>query len=363
MLHVRPWQNLYIHVPFCLRKCAYCAFYSEAGSEQLMRPWLDKIKAGLKVLDPRPLHSVYLGGGTPTALAPDLLEELLSAVRELRSSASEITIECNPESLTPRKAEILGRYVTRVSLGVQSFDPGLRRSIGRCGDPARIRGAFALLVNNGLNNLSCDLIYGLPGQSCEDWERDLALALELPVRHLSAYSLMVEEGTPLSARYRNDPAGDIRTAAMEKRTRAILKKAGMRQYEISNYACPGFECVHNWNIWHGETYLGLGPAACSFDGRDRFTQAASVRKWLDGEAPEVDRIPDDTRRAEMLMMGLRTLRGWAPGEFEAAAGISPQKLRGAQIASLRRKKMMKIKSLALTRRGLDFWNDAALELL
>ncbi len=363
MLAVRPWQNLYIHVPFCLCKCDYCAFYSEAGAEKLMRPWLDKIKAELKTLAGHPFHTVYFGGGTPTMLDPVILDDLLYSVKSLDSGAAEISIECNPESLTPAKAEILGAYVNRVSLGVQSFDPVLRRAIGRCGDPARIRPAFDLLMKNGLDNLSCDLIYGLPGQSPEVWEKDLTLALELPIRHLSAYALTVEEGTPLSRRYRNDPACDIRTADMEKRTRRILKNAGMAQYEISNYARPGFECVHNRNIWHGETYLGLGPAACSFDGRDRFTQVASIRSWLAGAPPEVDRISDDTRQAEMLMMGLRTVRGWDVGEFEQAAGISPEALRPAQIASLRRKKLMKSRRLALTRRGLDFWNDAALELL
>lgn len=363
MLVVRPWQNLYIHVPFCLRKCDYCAFYSESGSDHLMRPWLDKIKLELEPLVKHPLHTIYLGGGTPTALKPELLDELLAAVHDLNSGASEISIECNPESLTSAKAAVLGRYVNRVSLGVQSFDPVLRRTVGRCGDPQRIQPAFEMLVRHGLENLSCDLIYSLPGQSCEDWERDLKRALELPVRHLSAYALTVEEGTPLSGRYRNDPAGDIRTAAMETVTRKILKQAGMKQYEISNYARPGYECAHNQNIWHGETYLGLGPAACSFNGRDRFTQTASVRSWLAGASPEVDHISDDARRAEMLMMGLRTVRGWNVGEFELAAGISPENLRPAQIDALRRKKMMKSKRLALTRRGLDFWNDAALELL
>ena len=363
MLPVRPWQNLYIHVPFCLCKCDYCAFYSESGVSALMRPWLEKIREGLKPLAGLPLHTVYLGGGTPTVLEPDLLEELLTMINDLDCGASEISIECNPESLTSAKARILGKYVSRVSLGVQSFDPTLRRTIGRCGDPEKIVPAFGMLSENGLTNLSCDLIYGLPGQSIEDWERDLTQALQLPVRHLSAYSLTVEEGTPLSRRYRNDHACDIRTAEMEKMTRRILKNAGMKQYEISNYARPGYECVHNQNIWHGETYLGLGPAACSFDGRDRYTQVSSIREWLAGAEPETDHIPDDTRRAEMLMMGLRTVRGWAAGEFERAAGIAPGKLRPAQIDSLRQKKMMKLRSMALTRRGLDFWNDAALELL
>ena len=364
MLIPRPWQNLYIHVPFCRCKCDYCAFYSEAGKEPLMRPWLDKIKTQLNAAPGLNPHTVYVGGGTPTQLPSALLEELLAVLKKRCPEAVEISIECNPESLTGEKAEILGRYVNRVSLGVQSFDPVLRRKIGRCGDPGKIFPAFDLLRKNGLENLSCDLIYGLPDQDENAWEKDLRTALTLPVKHLSAYSLTVEENTPLSrCLSAADPAADARTAAMEKIARKILKQAGMRPYEISNYAFPGYECRHNQNIWHGETYLGLGPAACSFDGKDRFTQVASISDWLKGAEPEPDRIPDEMRQAEMLIMGLRTVRGWAPGEFEQAAGIAPETLRPVQIASLRRKKMMKHSGMALTRRGLDFWNEAAMELL
>ncbi|MBO4647797.1 MAG: radical SAM family heme chaperone HemW [Lentisphaeria bacterium] len=363
MLTARPWRNLYIHVPFCGGKCDYCAFYSEPDGGRWMRPWLDKIKKELSVLNGLKLDTIYLGGGTPTLLPAGLLAELLGALNDLHSGAAEISIECNPESLTPEKAELLGKYVTRVSLGVQSFDPELRRRIGRRGDPAAIRPAFELLRRNGLENLSCDLICGLPGQSAAAWENDLRQALTLPVKHLSAYSLTVEDGTPLSRRFCADPDSDLRTAAMDRLTRRILKAAGLKQYEISNYALPGFECRHNQNVWHGETYLGLGPAACSFDGRDRFTQTASVRQWLEGNGPELDKVTDDVRRAEMLIMGLRTVRGWKRGEFEAVAGIEPEALRPGAIDSLRRKGMMKKRTIALTRRGLDFWNDAALELL
>ena len=363
MLTARPWRNLYIHVPFCRGKCDFCAFYSEPDGGPRMRPWLDKIENELSALNGLKLNTIYLGGGTPTLLPAELLAELLESLHGLRSGASEISIECNPESLTPEKAVLLGRYVTRVSIGVQSFDPELRRRIGRRGDPAAIRPAFELLRRNGLENLSCDLICGLPGQSADAWENDLRQALTLPVKHLSAYSLTVEDGTALSRRFRADPDSDLRTAVMDRLTRRILKAAGLKQYEISNYALPGFECRHNQNIWHGETYLGLGPAACSFDGRDRFTQTASVQKWLAGTGPELDSVTDDVRRAEMLIMGLRTVRGWKRGEFEAAAGIAPESLRPAAIDSLRRKGMMKKHGIVLTRRGLDFWNDAALELL
>lgn len=172
MLVSRPWQNLYVHVPFCRRKCGYCAFYSVPDGDALMRPWLDKIKTELKTeLSGVRLHTVYLGGGTPTLLPAGLLAELLESITSLDSGAAEISIECNPETLTKEKAAALGRYVNRVSLGIQSFDPVFRERIGRQGDPGKIRPAFELLQDNGLENLSCDLIYGLPGQEVSDWER------------------------------------------------------------------------------------------------------------------------------------------------------------------------------------------------
>lgn len=330
-----------------------------------MRPWRDKLKRELEQLAGTAVRTVYLGGGTPTLLNVEMLAELFSVLEKFLPSADipEISIECNPESLTDEKAAVLGQHVNRVSLGIQSFDPELRRKIGRHGDPAKIPAAFELLRRHGLRNLGCDLIYGLPGQTAAEWEKELSGALSLGITHLSAYSLSVEEGTPLQKRYTPDPEAENRNAELEVHTRTILKEAGLHRYEISNYARPGFECRHNQNIWHGETYLGLGPAACSFDGKDRFTQVSSIQDWLNGAAPEMDRIPDPERRAEMLIMGLRTVRGWADGEFERAAGIGPEAVNPAGIAELRKNGFLREDVFALTGHGLDFWNDAAMALL
>lgn len=365
MLTRRPWQNLYIHVPFCGGKCDYCAFYSEGDGANFMRPWLDRIRRGLEEAREYAPDTVYVGGGTPTLLPPAMLEELFLALESALppTEEREVSIECNPESLTAAKAEILGKHVTRVSLGVQSFAPELRQKIGRRGEPEKILPAFELLAKNGVTNLSCDLIYGLPGQDCAAWERELDQALAFPLAHLSAYALSVEAGTKLSRRYRPEPDADRRTAEMDRITRRRLRQAGMRRYEISNYAKPGCECRHNQNVWHGETCLGLGPGACSFDGRDRFTRVAPVEKWLSGAPPKFDRVPVRTRRAEMFIMGLRTVRGWAKGEFAAAAGANPENLWPETLADLRREKLLKKQQTALTMRGLDFWNDIALRFL
>lgn len=330
-----------------------------------MRPWLDRLKLDLEPLAGFAPHTVYLGGGTPTLLPAEMLSELFDALKKIlpEGSSPEISVECNPESLTDEKAAVLGQHVNRVSLGIQSFDPELRRKIGRHGDPAKIPAAFELLQRYGLRNLGCDLIYGLPGQTAAEWGKELSGALSLGISHISAYSLSVEDGTPLQKRYTPDPEAENHNAEFEVQTRAVLQEAGLFRYEISNYARHGSECRHNQNIWHGETYAGLGPAACSFDGKDRFMQAPSICGWLNGAEPETDRIPDPERRAEMLIMGLRTVRGWADGEFERAAGIPPEAVNPAGVAELRKNGFLREDTFALTGHGLDFWNDAAMALL
>lgn len=367
-MNIRPWQNLYIHVPFCAGKCDYCAFYSEGTERDLMRPWLNKIKSELeKLTENPPFHTVYIGGGTPTLMDPEMLTELFSTIRKqvpLQIDA-EISIECNPETMTTEKAQILGNSVNRVSLGIQSFSPVARERIGRRGDPEKIFEAVSLLRTYGIRNIGCDLIYALPCQTIPEWEEELRQALALEINHLSAYSLSVEEGTPLALRYQENHETDDLSFEMEKSTRRILQDAGLSRYEISNYAKTGFSCQHNTNVWYGETYLGLGPSACSFNGVDRFTQSLPIRKWLEGEAPVYDRISELERLGEIFIMGLRTVNGWKISDFEKIAEKSPLKIWNQQLASLETKGwlVMTDDRIALSTAGLDFWNEAAMEIL
>lgn len=361
-------RNLYIHVPFCAGKCDYCAFYSEPVPDaDLIRLWLDRILRQLEENAPRlkNAETVYFGGGTPSLLPENVLQRLFSAVREAVLFAKEVSIEANPFTITPEKAAVLTSFANRVTLGIQSFDPAMRSGIGRRshagpGPEDAVRNLRAA----GLRNLGLDLMYALPGETPDLWRRDLERALELAPEHISAYSVTPEPGTPFAEHVAGLPEDDSASEAMWELAGEVLGAAGLPRYEISNYARPGFESRHNSNVWHGQTYLGLGPAACSFDGTDRWTQAADLRAWLDGAPPELDRIPRRSRLGEILMMGLRTVRGWTKAEFEAAAGCGWDCF-AEQLGELEKRGMIVLAddSVAPTERGLSFWNDLAESLV
>ena len=361
-------RNLYIHVPFCAGKCDYCAFYSEpAPDAALIRLWLDRILFQLEENVPRLEHAetVYFGGGTPSLLPDDVLKRLFSAVREAAPAAVEISIEANPFTIAQEKAAVLTSFANRVTLGIQSFEPALLEAIGRRkhtgpGPEEAVRN----LREAGLRNLGIDLMYALPGETPDLWRRDLERALALKPEHISAYSVTPEPGTPFARRIAGQTEDDALSEAMWEQAGEILGVAGLSRYEISNYARPGFESRHNSNVWHGRTYLGLGPAACSFDGTDRWTQVSDLRAWLDGAPPEVDRIPRRARLGEILMMGLRTVRGWTRKEFEAAAGCGWDGF-STQLNELAERCLLTITkdTITPTERGLAFWNDVAESLV
>jgi oxygen-independent coproporphyrinogen III oxidase len=333
-----PYQSLYLHVPFCAAKCDYCAFYSEPRAPAaLRRQYLDHLQAELaQVRQEQALASIFLGGGTPTMLPVDELDELLRMIRRSFHLAAdcEWTVESNPDSLTPEKIEILAQHgVNRVSLGVQSFLPRLRRTLGRRGEVTGLRDLLARLRASGIARQNLDLIFAIPGQSLADWQDDLARAVELGVEHISAYALTIEEGTRLAAEG-VVPADDADFEAMWEASDDLLGEGGLARYEVSNFARPGAECRHNLSIWHGATYLGCGPAATSFDGITRWTQPASLGDWLAGVPPERDVLSARDRACEILAFGFRTVHGWQGDDFQARTGFAAEALRGEELAEL-----------------------------
>lgn len=370
-----PYRNLYIHVPFCSRKCDYCAFYSIGGpAPGLPEKWLAEIRRRLEDFarntpkGPGPFRTVYFGGGTPTFPDADFLERMFSGVFSLikTEEGAEITAEVNPESLDPRKAEVLARHVNRVSLGVQSFRREKRARLGRRPESAEdVFKALKMLRSNGLKNTGFDLIYAVHGETLEDWMKDLALAAELSPAHLSCYSLIPEPGTSYAEKYGPAEADDSLSAEMWLAAGEFLSAHGLPRYEISNYARPGFEARHNGNVWHGDTYLGLGPAASSFDGTDRMTQAPDLARFLAGEAPVIDRIERPRRVREILLMGLRTVRGWTKREFFDATGADLDTCAGAELARLREEGFIETGDSFCrpTELGLLFWDTLAERLI
>ncbi len=369
------FNNLYIHIPFCQSKCGYCSFYSiPAAGEMVYEQYVSAMErrmAGFAVTDA--FSTIYIGGGTPSVLPVKLFERLFLAINAYFPvvPGAEISIECNPESVDEHKVALISAFANRISLGVQSFSPKLREVLGRKAGCSDIRNAVRLFSKYGVNNLNIDLIYAVPGQSIDDWLDDMRQALELGIKHISCYSLTVEEGTPLAESHGVDAVDDELSAEMWYAAGEFLQKNGLRRYEISNYAVPGHECRHNMNVWHGGTYLGFGPAASSFDGKNRWTQAHDLHKWLESHSPDVDDIPVPKRAREILTFGLRTADGWTKAQWdkllpEIRESMSWNSiLELPELAALREQGMLTClpDHIAPTEQGMAFWDNIAQALI
>lgn len=311
--------GLYIHVPYCAAKCAYCDFYS--GPLRLFdaATYFNAVEREFRARrrEIGEINTVYFGGGTPGSVDPTYFAPYLAL------ADGEKTVEVNPENITPEYAAALtAAGANRVSMGVQSLvDPELR-AIGRRHSAADARRAFACLRAAGISNISLDLIYGLPGQTLDSWRYSLTELIALEPEHISAYLLSYEEGTLLTARLRS---GKIEEASEELvgQMYALLceetSRAGYNHYEISNFARPGYEAKHNSAYWDMTPYLGLGPGAHSFDGTIRRENPANLKKYL--ASPEnfavAEEETDDNRFNDRLMTALRTARGINPALFSA----------------------------------------------
>ena len=308
--------GLYIHVPFCKQKCVYCDFYSLPRREDQMDAYVSALRAQLAEADfsGYEADTVYFGGGTPSYLGPRRLTALLEAASAACSIApgAEITLEANPDSAGDPDALSALRQAgfNRVSLGMQPADDGELRAIGRVHTMAQVRASADAVRRAGFDNLSLDLIYGLPGQSLPRWRENLSAAAALCPEHLSCYGLKAEPGTPLYAR-RDTLPGDGAQADMYLETVDFLESRGYRQYEISNFAKPGRESRHNLKYWTLGEYAGFGPGAHSdFRGR-RYAWARDLEAYLRGKPPlsEDQAMSPRDREAEWLMLSLRLVRG------------------------------------------------------
>ena len=312
--------GLYIHIPFCKHKCDYCDFYSLANSEEKMDAYTAALLRHLEEVAPRAcaqkVDTVYFGGGTPSYLGEKRLTKLLKTVckRYRVASDAEITLECNPDSAgDARMLKKLRRAgFNRLSLGVQAMDDAMLSAVGRIHTVQQVRDAVAAARQAGFANLSLDLIYGLPGQTMTQWQETLSAAAALAPEHLSCYGLKLEEGTPLWAKKDalilpdDDAQADMYLYAVE-----YLEKAGYAQYEISNFARPGYESRHNLRYWRLQEYAGFGPGAHSDMGGVRFAYEKDLERYIAGDLrlSEREEIDPMERDMETLMLSLRTVEG------------------------------------------------------
>ena len=323
--------GIYVHVPFCRSKCQYCDFYSLTDkSDRLMDGYLDAICDHIRETGPQApnyiVDTVYFGGGTPSFFGADGMAAILTTIRKNFDVAvdAEITFEANPDSVSPKLLKKLrSEGFNRVSLGVQCDDDEILEKIGRPHTYEQAVNAVERIRKAGFRNLSLDLIYGLPGQTMESWQKTLQHVLELRPEHISCYGLKVEEGTPLynCKDYVNLPDDDAQ-ADMYLYAVEMLRKAGYRQYEISNFARKGLYSRHNMKYWSGGEYLGFGPSASSDFAGKRFTMVRDLNAYIlgiknGGEViEEMDEIPLRERAGEYLMLRLRTSTGIIREEYE-----------------------------------------------
>lgn len=314
-------SHLYVHIPFCPKVCPYCSFYKEASDRNKTRAFLDAV---LREADAcsgrlRP-ETMFFGGGTPSALSTSQLEYLIGGLRERIdfSALREFTLEMNPATVSLEKARaLLSLGVNRVSMGVQSWDPGLLETLGRVHTADQARRSYEILREAGVPNVNLDLIFGVPGQTRDQWLDSLRQTLALGPDHISAYCLTYEEDTEYFLRltrgeYKPDAELD---ADLFEMTMDTLSAAGFEQYEISNHARPGRECLHNLAYWLGHDYIGLGPSAFSTLGDRRWKNTSDTSRYIAcidlGESPAdfSETLNAETRRAEQIAFSLRTNRG------------------------------------------------------
>lgn len=314
--------GIYIHIPFCRSRCLYCGFYSTTQLA-LRQRYVDAVCLEMQLrgdyLD-EAVRTIYIGGGTPSQLEPQQLEQLFEALSAVCAPAlaDEVTMECNPDDVTPAFAEALRHLpVNRVSMGAQTFSDERLRFLRRRHTAGQTAEAVGLLRKAGMGNISMDLMYGFPGETLADWHGDIDAALALQVEHLSAYALMYEEGTPL---YGLLEQGQVEEADEELSRRMYydlkdrLTAAGFEHYEISNFARRGRRSLHNSSYWNGTPYLGLGAAAHSYNGHSRQWNVSDVEAYIEGinkggvffNGEELDAT---TRYNEAVMTALRTCEG------------------------------------------------------
>lgn len=317
--------GLYIHLPFCASRCAYCDFFALPWQSGPARRLLKAIHTHLERIAPlaegRRLASLYLGGGTPSMWPGRDLAGLTEAVQRLIGiePGAEISLEANPGTLSAAKLGALRRAgVNRLSLGAQSFSPSLLSALGRRHSPAQTQRAFGQAREAGFDNISLDLIQGLPGQSPDLAANDVKEALDLEPDHLSLYELTLSPETPFGQRYskgRPPLPSEAQMAEMEERSLELIQSAGLARYEVSNFARPGRECRHNQATWRGADYLALGPAAHGHLGGARWAWLAEVEAYAQaleqGQEPFAFReeLSPKSRGLELFMLGLRTTEG------------------------------------------------------
>ncbi len=375
-------SGLYVHIPFCARVCPYCDFAVQAGAnETFVERYLEALHLELRnTLCDETIDTIFLGGGTPTALNGLQLRALLETIRSVANleENAEISIEANPENLDEEKlAAMRDAGFNRLSLGAQSFDDAALRQLGRRHDGAKIETAFANGRRAGFDNISLDLIYAVPQQSRASWRETLRRAADLEPQHVSCYSLTIEEGTNFGKRAAAGvllPMSDDAQADQMQIAQDVLESAGLSRYEISNYARPGFESLHNRNYWRGGDYLAVGCGAHGHDNGLRYWNERDAEKYVArmeaGSTPGMARAGEETlssreRFDELILLGLRTREGVSLPGISRKLNMNAREVLGASLIELVSQNWVEENDeiIRLTPRGFPLADAIATKLL
>lgn len=301
-------EHLYLHVPFCEEICAFCDFYRSKYNDELVNQWLEQIaidcssiKTGLK--------TIYIGGGTPSSLSESQLERLLQILKPLSANLEEYSVEANPESLSSEKIKLLKAYgVTRISLGVQTFQPKLQKLLKRSVD-CNIKTLIDEIKSNGIQRISIDLMYALPFQTFEDWKSDLQIAAGLDIEHISLYSLTIEEDSLFGRQGVKPRENEFESACYEEAI-SYLSTQGFQHYEVSSFAKKNEESKHNLAYWNYQDFYGIGPGASGKEGMIRYLNEKRIDLYVQGQRNrENEVLSEEDCIFESFMMGLRKKSG------------------------------------------------------
>jgi oxygen-independent coproporphyrinogen-3 oxidase len=385
--------ELYIHIPFCIKKCLYCDFLSFPCNEETQEAYVQALVREIRYYGARcgdyQVSTVYIGGGTPSWLRENLMAQILQAVRlsfQIAADA-EISIECNPGTITAQKfADYRQMGINRLSIGLQSANDDELKLLGRIHTYDQFLKTYELARKSGFDNINIDLMNSLPGQTAEVLFHSLQQVIRLKPEHISAYSLIIEKGTPFYDKYKFDAVkqqAGMKTVAlpsedevyqMTKMTEQVLKEAGYMQYEISNFARPGFACRHNIGYWKRVSYLGLGLGAASLMENVRYTNTRELYDYIAGtKLPDMEQqlriqaeeIARKGQMEEFMFLGLRMTEGISRGEFEQAFGVGIEAVYGDVINRLQGEELLikRAGRIFLTERGLDLSNYVLAQFL
>jgi oxygen-independent coproporphyrinogen-3 oxidase len=365
--------GIYIHIPFCIKKCGYCDFYSVKWDEEseniYIHSAINEIKSYYELSSKYVVDSIYMGGGTPSIINPKNLEKIISAIRSIFTveENSEISMEANPNSLWENIKTYGEIGINRLSIGIQSLNDNILKRIGRIHNSKEALQAIDRAISFGFENINADVMFNIPGQTVDDINDTISKLVTKQIRHISFYSLKLEEGTPMYLLKKNKkivmPEEDLERE-MYYAGRNIMEKHGLMQYEISNFSVKGYECRHNLKYWKQEEYIGIGPSAHSFLGNVRFSNPSDLTEYITSgengvfERNTLEEMDENDIKFEYIMLRLRLTEGLKFADFKNKFSIDFKEAYKEQIKHLTENNLIESDddAIRLTKRGMDLSN-------